>query len=435
MDRERELFPPLRALRRALVVSDMRHLTHAAHALRRSQSAVTRSIVGLENFLGVQLFERTVTGMAPTPAGAILFRRLRSAMEHLAQAEAELFAAPGSGQQAPLNARSFLRLEVSNATLFAFLSVCERKDFKGAADALGLAQSTTRKSIHELEQQIGTRLFEREPRGAVRPTPTAETLTKHIKRALWEIRAGLDELAGIDGHVAGTVRIGVMSTARSVVVPRAIDRLHKRHPEIVASVYWANYADLKSALSCGDIDLIVGTLRAEEVGSKEHDSISIVQDEVVIAARAQHPLAKAAQVQLRDLLGLDWILPPAHFQLRKWLRNELQRQGLTEPQPFIETASLAIFRGSLLESDCVALSTRLQCWHDLVQHGLLASLPVEGFAEAQTRAPFHLHLTKRAGATLSPAANALYLAVADVARELQLDELAGCNAPPLRLVT
>ncbi len=435
MQADQRKFPPVRALRRALVVSDMRHLTHAADALRRSQSAVTRSIVGLEDFLGVQLFERTVTGMSPTPAGSILFRRMRSAMDHLARAEVALQTAPASGERTVPDAHNFLRLEVSNATLFAFLAVCDQRDVRRAASSLGIALSTARKSIHELEQQMGARLFEREPRGAVRPTPTAETLAKHVKRALWEIRAGLDELAGIDGRIAGPARIGVMSTARSVVVPRAIDRLHQQHPEVVASVYWGNYADLKSALSCGDIDFIVGTLRAEEVESAEHDAIALAQDEVVIAARAQHPLASSTGVNLGELLRLDWILPPPHFQLRKWFRAQLGIHGFIEPKPFIETASLAIFRGSLLESDCVALSTRLQCWHDLVQHGLLSAIPVTGLAQAQRHAPFHLHLTKRAGVTLSPPANALYLAVADVAKELQSAGVANRETGNLRLVT
>jgi LysR family transcriptional regulator of gallate degradation len=435
MQQEQRQFPPLRALRRALVVSDMRHLTHAADALRRSQSALTRSIVGLEEALGVALFERTVTGMAPTPAGTVLFRRMRAAMDHLARAEAELAPILGVSQRTAPSARSLLRLEISNAALFAFLAVCDQRDIRRAADSLGIALATARKSIRELEQQMGTRLFEREPRAAVRLTPAAETLEKYVKRALWEIRAGLDELEGIDGHIAGPARIGVMSTARSVVVPRAIDRLHKEYPEVVANVYWANYADLKSALSYGDIDFIVGALRVEELDAAEFETSTLVQDEVVIAARAEHPLAGSASVELTDLLGLDWILPPPHFQLRRWFRAKLGRYGLEEPQPFIETASLAIFRGSLLESDCVALSTRLQCWHDLVQHGLLTSLPVSGLAAAQRDRPFYLHLMKRAGVTLSPAANALYLAVAETARTLQSAGVVAREAGALRLVT
>jgi DNA-binding transcriptional LysR family regulator len=100
---EQQTYPPVRSLRRALVVRDMRHLTHAAHALRRSQSAITRSIAGLEQFLGVQLFERTATGMVETPEGAVLFRRVRAAVDQMAQAEAELMASASPGHAAPLD--------------------------------------------------------------------------------------------------------------------------------------------------------------------------------------------------------------------------------------------------------------------------------------------------------------------------------------------
>lgn len=416
MDREQQIYPSLRALRRAVVVSDMRHLTHAAKALGRSQSALTRSIVSLEKSLGIELFERTVTGVIETREGAILLRRVRAAIEHMALAEAELLRRAGNAG-AP-HTQSFLHFEVSNGKIFLFLATCDYKDIRRAAQSQDLALSTARKSIHELEQQIGQHLFEKEPHGTVRPSQFAETLAKYTKRALWEVRAGLDELESLHGDVAGTVHIGVMSTARSFLVPRAVDQLRRRHKRVLVAVYWANYADLKSALMCGDIDLIVGTLRPEEVVSGDHHTDTLIKDQIEIVAGAQHPLSHENDVCLRDLLAMDWILPPPHFPLRMWFRDLLEREGLREPKPFIETASLAIVRGVLLESDCVALSTRLQCWHDTVEHGLLRVVPVGEIVEAQTHAPFQLHITRRAGAVLSPAAEALYGFVADVASDV-----------------
>lgn len=393
----------------------MRHLTHAAEALRRSQSAITRSIVSLEEFLGVQLFERTVTGMAETFEGAILFKRVRAAIEQMALAEAELARKSGRGPPS----RSLLRFEISNPRLFLFLALCDYRDIRRAAQSQHVALATARKSIHELEQQIGLRLFEKEPRGSVRPSKFAETLARHTKRALWEVRAGLDELKSVHGDIAGKVRIGVMSTARSFLVPRAVDQLRRRHTNVLVDVYWANYDDLKLALMCGDIDMIVGTLRHEEVVSEDHHTDALVRDEIEIVSRTQHPLSRRGEVRVEDLLSLDWILPPPHFPLRRWFRALLERKGLKEPQPFIETASLAIVRGVLLESDCVALSTRLQCWHDTVEHGLLNVLPVSELARAQIESPFELHLTKRAGVQLSPAADALYGIVARVATDVR----------------
>jgi LysR family transcriptional regulator of gallate degradation len=229
----------------------------------------------------------------------------------------------------------------------------------------------------------------------------------------------MDELKSMDGSVEGSVRIGALATARSFIVPRAIDRLHRLHPRVLVHIHWANYDDLQVALNCGDIDFIVGSLRREELGSSDNSANNLMKDRVEVIARADHPLCSASDVSLEELLRLDWILPPPHSPLLAWFRNLLAAEGLKAPMPFIQTASLAILRGVLLESDCVALSTRLQCWHDVVEHGHLAVLPISAFCRSRRDEPFYLHLTRRAEAVLSPAGEALWRMVEVVAAELE----------------
>ena len=417
------VYPPFRSLRRALLVSELHHLTRAAESLRRSQSAITRSILNVERFLGCELFERRTTGMINTRQGDVLFPRVRAALDQLAAAEHKLRRMPvaGSSTRRP---RHILHLDVANASVFVFLALYDHHDITRAAVSLDIAPSSVRKSIGALERQLGIGLFERTARGPLVPSDTGRILATHLKRALWEIRAGLDELRSLNGRIAGSVRIGVMSTARSLVVPRAVDILHKRYPDVVVSIHWGNYRDLEVALSCGDIDFIVGTLRPEDVCSTENVTATLMKDRVEVVARAGHPLSKAGDLSLKELLSLDWILPPKHFPLRAWFRELLVSKGLREPRPFIETASLAILRGSLLESDCVALSTRLQCWHEIVEHAVLDVLPIAAFSRPRVERPLYLHLSRRANGPLSPAAEALCATLTDVASRLDDDRLA-----------
>jgi LysR family transcriptional regulator of gallate degradation len=284
---------------------------------------------------------------------------------------------------------------------------------------LDVASATVRKLVVDLERQIGVRLFQRAPRGIVYPTELGENLAIGLKRALWEIRAGIDELKSLDGRVEGRVHVGALSTARSVVLPNAINELHRVHPGVLVHIYWASYDDLQVALNCGDVDFIVGSLRDEELRFLENSAHNLMADRIEVVVRAEHPLRGAEDVSLEELLTLDWVLPPPHSPLRAWFRGLLESQGLAEPKPFIQTASLAILRGVLLGSDCVALSTRLQCWHDLVDHGPLAVLPVSAFYRARAERPFYLHLTRRANVLLSPASEALWKSVSLVASQLE----------------
>lgn len=68
----------LRKLRHAIVLSECGTFARASRELHITQSALTRSIQALENDLGVDLFERSPTGVRPTIAGSNLLLRAQS---------------------------------------------------------------------------------------------------------------------------------------------------------------------------------------------------------------------------------------------------------------------------------------------------------------------------------------------------------------------
>jgi DNA-binding transcriptional LysR family regulator len=67
----------------------------AAEALHVAQSAVSRQLQSLEQELAVQLIERRARGIAPTPAGELLFRYWRDANFHVERLRSEIDALQG----------------------------------------------------------------------------------------------------------------------------------------------------------------------------------------------------------------------------------------------------------------------------------------------------------------------------------------------------
>ena len=65
----------IRLLRQVLALSKHRNFARAAESLHISQPALSRSIAGLEQSLGVQLFERTPGGVEPTICGQAVIER------------------------------------------------------------------------------------------------------------------------------------------------------------------------------------------------------------------------------------------------------------------------------------------------------------------------------------------------------------------------
>src|SRR5688572_25972866 len=69
-----------------LTVAEERSFTRAAKRLNVSPSALSHSIRGLEERLGVRLLARTTRSVAPTDAGQQLLTRLRPALADVREA-------------------------------------------------------------------------------------------------------------------------------------------------------------------------------------------------------------------------------------------------------------------------------------------------------------------------------------------------------------
>ena len=91
--------------------------------------------------------------------------------------------------------------------LRALVGVLDEGTFTDAAIALGTTQASISRLVAALERQLGVRLVERTPRGAL-PTATGDRIATRARRVLGEVDA-IARLAAQDAAGTGTeVRIG-----------------------------------------------------------------------------------------------------------------------------------------------------------------------------------------------------------------------------------
>ena len=81
--------PRIDDLEAFLAVVDGGGLTAAARHLRRSLQSVSRSLAALERSVGVELVRRTTRQSQPTEAGLAFYRRVRPALQEIADARLE----------------------------------------------------------------------------------------------------------------------------------------------------------------------------------------------------------------------------------------------------------------------------------------------------------------------------------------------------------
>ncbi|MEU9862230.1 LysR family transcriptional regulator [Streptomyces sp. NPDC047971] len=120
--------------------------------------------------------------------------------------------------------------------LRVLLAVGAEGGFSAAAAALGMTQSAVSHSVRSSERKLGAVLFDRGRSGAT-PTAAGERALGHARRVLRLLEVMAAEVRGVGaGAVVGPLRIAAFRSAALHLLPRALERLAVRHPEIAPEV-------------------------------------------------------------------------------------------------------------------------------------------------------------------------------------------------------
>ena len=362
----------LHKLRAFEAVARYGNVQRAAQAIYLSQPAVSRAVRQLEDTLGEDLFERTTKGMTLTEAGALLRRRTQRALRELQSAEREIRPSAGEPRRAARSGR--LGEVVTERMLLALAAIAHHGGESAAAATVQVTQPALNRTLRQLEALAAVALFVRSGRGT-RLTEAGETLLRHAKLALAEIRVAGEELASMRGRLNGRLVIGALPLSSGYLVPSAVDRTLQAHPDLNISIVDGTYATLSHGLRCAEVNVIVGALRADEQEPyARHEPL--FTDALNVVARAHHPvLQRGALASLRDLCGQAWVLPLADTPSRAAFEQAFRAEGVEPPQVAVQANSPSIVRALLLSSDRLALLSTRQVQQEL-QQGILTVVPV-----------------------------------------------------------
>lgn len=382
----------LRLLRVAEAVARCGSAAAAASELHLSPSAVSRAVVQAESQLGLPLFERGARGMAVTPAGEALLRRVGRARQQLLLAGGPLLAG-----------------RATDAMLLALAAVAEHRSETAAARALGLTQAAVHQSLRQLEHAARMPLLQRSRRGS-RLTDAGERMLLRAKLALAELRTGHDELAALCGRSAGRVAVGALPMACDVLVPQALSMLMQAQPGVQVTVVDGTYQALVHQLRHGDVDLVVGPLRGVRAPPDVTEETLFI-DRLLPVVRPGHPLAagRGRARTLADLMALPWIGPLPGTPARAAFERVFAAAGLPLPPLALQSHSTPVLRSLLQAGDAVALVSPWQM-HGELQAGRLQALavPLQGTERA-------IGLMQRSDGLAAPTLQRLLQALRDVA--------------------
>lgn len=110
-----------------------------------------------------------------------------------------------------------------------FLAVARAGQILGAAKQLGLNHATVGRQLSALEEDLGTRLVERQNLGCAL-TPAGEALMRSAERVESELLQASAAISGETAAVSGSVRIGAPDGLGNYFLARELGSLANRHP-------------------------------------------------------------------------------------------------------------------------------------------------------------------------------------------------------------
>jgi LysR family cyn operon transcriptional activator len=198
-----------------------------------------------------------------------------------------------------------------------FSALAGSLSFTRAAERVHVTQSTLSHQIRQLEDELGTRLFDRVGK-RVTLTEAGETFLAYALRALQEIDEGVGALKESGADLAGSVRVGATHSFNLGFIPECVAIFMQRHPTVHMTVQELAADSIVSKVSAGELDLGI-TYRPS--GLSELVFEPLYNEEMVLVVGKNHPLYKRKRVRMVELHRQPIALLPKEFATRAMLEE------------------------------------------------------------------------------------------------------------------
>jgi LysR family hydrogen peroxide-inducible transcriptional activator len=183
-------------------------------------------------------------------------------------------------------------------------AIADTGSFSRAAEACHVAQPSLSQQISKLEDELGTRLFDRLGR-SVRLTDAGRTFLPHARTVLHQTELARSEVDGRRRDARGTVIVGVIPTIAPYYLPERITAFMRRFPEATLRIVEETTPVLVESLRNLAIDIAILSLPLRH---REFEVVPLLTERLYAALPPNHPRAGAHTISLRELRDDRFVL-------------------------------------------------------------------------------------------------------------------------------
>lgn len=211
------------------------------------------------------------------------------------------------------------------ANLRAFASVASSGSFSGAAEHLHLTQPAVSKRIALLEEELGTRLFDRLGR-RTELTQAGRALLARVPDVENSLQQAAQAVRDLDGEPSGPLRIATSHHIGLHRLPPILSVFQRRFPRVSLDIEFLDSEQAYERLRRGVIELAVVTLAPGNVSQLASEALW--EDRLRVMVAREHDLAKRSSVPLAELAAYPAILPGLETFTGQIVRRHFASAGL-----------------------------------------------------------------------------------------------------------
>jgi Transcriptional regulator len=272
--------------------------------------------------------------------------------------------------------------------LKVFHSVARNRSFTKAAAELFITQPAVTKQIKNLEEMLGTRLFERISNSVVM-TGEGELLFRYTNEIFQLYKDFMVELSLLKAAPAGELTVGASTTIAQYLISPVLGGFQKKFPEIKLNLISGNTETIEHAVLSKNICLGIVEGKRHHTGLKYAD---LTSDELVLVTHATSKYAREKVIDLEELKKIPMVLRERGSGTLEVIEMALQQRGIR----LVDLSIMMHLGGtesikSFLENSHSAAFISMRAIKKEIQYGELKIIPINDFQIKRSFSFIYLH--------------------------------------------
>jgi DNA-binding transcriptional LysR family regulator len=193
-------------------------------------------------------------------------------------------------------------MKISLKQLQVFVNTAKAESISIGAEKSFISQAAASMSLSQLENLLGTTLFDRVGK-RIRLNSNGESLLTKAIQILDQVEE-FEAFALNDNSLSGKLIVGASTTIANYLLPKYVAKFKELHPQVDIELISSNTQDIISEvekLNC-DVAFVEGECHSNMVATTFWK-----KDNLKVISRTNHPLAKESDISVKSLLEYPWV--------------------------------------------------------------------------------------------------------------------------------